>query len=166
MERLLFRNLRPLYGWLFIFSWFAILLLVTSVFIRDGGIVAHPFRAFVILFFWGVGGWFAINALARPVVSVWQNDVHDWLVIRRWLWTHDEQHVDPDRLPAPVIEEEDDGDSGCQYRCMLTTPGGIVAFSEHVRPEKAALSRDRMAFLIRSARAKAPLGNPPVGGFR
>jgi len=156
MERLLFRNLRPLYGWLFVIAWFAILLFVTSVFVRDGGIAADPFRMIVILFFWGTGCWFAIRAFARPVVSVWQNGAGDWLVTRRWLWTHDVQHIDPDRLPSPVIEEEDDGEGGPQYRCLLSTPGGSIAFSEHAKREKAALSRDRMTFLIRSARSKMP----------
>jgi len=50
MERLLFRNLRPLYNWLFIFAWFAVLVFSTSISIREG-LIAHPFRAFVILFF-------------------------------------------------------------------------------------------------------------------
>lgn len=155
MKRLLFRNLRPLYDWFFIFAWFAVLAFSTLISIREG-LAAHPFRAAIILFFWALGGWLAIHAFKRPIVSVWQKEPHDWLVKRRWLWTHDEQHVDPDRLAAPIIEEGDDGEGGRQYRCLLTMPGGSVSFSEHVKQEKAALSRDRMAFLIRRARKEAP----------
>ncbi|MBW6423214.1 hypothetical protein KX729_17285 [Rhizobium sp. XQZ8] len=155
MERLLFRNMRPFYGWLLIFAWFAVLAFSTLISIREG-LAVHPFRALIILFFWGLGGWLAIHAFNRPIVSVWQRDPHDWLVKRRWLWTYDEQHVDPDRLAAPIIEEGDDGEGGRQYRCLLSMPGGAVSFSEHVKQEKAALSRDRMAFLIRRARTEAP----------
>jgi|GEM_PF-2630074 len=159
MERLLFRNLRPMYGWLFIAAWFAILVLMTWAFFRNGGIVQEPFRALIISFFWGLGGWLAFGALSRPIVSVRQGSDGNWIVIRRWLWTHDEERVDPDRLPAPTIDAESDGEGGMHYHCLLQTPEhGSVEFSEHLKLDKAALARDRMAFLIRNARAKMPGG--------
>lgn len=159
MERLLFRNLRPLYSWLLIVAWFAILVFITWVFLRDGGAARDPFRALVIAFFWGVGCWMAVCSFARPIVSVWQSGPGDWLVTRRWLWTHDEQHVNPDRLPPPVIETDRDGEGGGQYFCLLETPEGPIAFCEHDQREKAAQERDRMASLIRNAQTKMPLGN-------
>lgn len=156
MERLLFRNLRPLYSWLFVALWFAILVLITWIFFRERTVMSEPFRALIIAFFWGLGCWLAIHAFTRPIVSVWQNAAGDWMVRRRWLWTHDEQRIDPERLPSPDIAEESDGEGGIHYSCLLRTPNGPVTFSEHVRREKAALARDRMAFLIRRARTKMP----------
>ncbi len=167
MERLLFRNLRPLYGWLFIVAWFAILVLMTWVFLRDSGISQEPFRALTIAFFWGLGCWLAFGALTRPIVSVRQKSDGSWIVIRRWPWTHDEERIDPDRLPAPTIDAESDGEGGMHYRCLLKTPEhGPVEFSEHLKLDNAALARDRMALLIRSARTRTPRNTPPLPGSR
>ena len=157
MERLLFRNLRPLYGWLFVVAWFAILGLMTWVFFRNSGVAQEPFKALILAFFWGLGGWLASGSLSRPIVSVRQESDGSWIVTRRWLWTHDEERIDPDRLPSPTVEAESDGEGGMHYRCLLKTPEhGSVEFSEHLKLDRAALARDRMASLIRSARTKMP----------
>ena len=167
MERLLFRNMRPLYGWLFVVAWFAILILMTFVFFRDSGVAQEPFRALILAFFWGLGGWLASGSFARPIVSVRQDNDGSWIVTRRWLWTHDEERIDPGRLSPPTIEVESDGEGGMHYRCLLKTPEhGSVEFSEYPKLDKAALARDRMASLIRNARTRTPGNTPPLPGSR
>ncbi len=144
MTRLLFRNLYPLYEWLFSIAWCAISAATAFVAFRKQNIATDPSAAAVAVIFSLIGVLFLIKFLQVPVISIWDDGGDDWLIVRRWLWKVKTVRVNRRNLPMPAMEEESDNEGGKIYRCLLRTSAGSVEFGRYRRRERAQLTCDKM----------------------
>jgi len=144
MTRLLFQNLHPLYEWLLSVAWCVISITIRIVAFRKQNMAADPTSAAVPVVFTVIGAYFLIKSVRVPIISIWDEGNDDWLVVRRWLWKVETEHVNRQNLPMPAIEEESDNEGGKIYRCLLRIPAGSVEFGTYRRRERAQLTCDKM----------------------
>jgi hypothetical protein len=148
MARLLFRNLYPLYEWLFSIAWCAISTATAFVAFRNQNIDADPSAAAVAVIFSLIGAFFLIKFVQVPIISIWDDGGDDWLIVRRWLWKVETIRVNRLKLPMPAMEEESDNEGGKIYRCLPRTSAGSVEFSRYRRREPAQLTCDKMRMAL------------------
>jgi hypothetical protein len=81
-------------------------------------------------------------------MSIWEEGGDNWLIVRRWLWKVQKEHVNRQLLPMPAIEEESDNEGGKIYRCLLRTSAGRVEFGIYRRRERAEAACDKMRNIL------------------
>ncbi|NTE89623.1 hypothetical protein [Agrobacterium rubi] len=144
MTRVLFRNLHPLYGWLFSIAWCAISIAIAIVFFLKQNLTADPMGAAIAIVFPLTAPFVLARFLQVPVISIWEKSNDDWLITRRWPWKVETEQVDRRSLPMPTIEHESDNEGGVKYRCLLRLTKGVIEFAKYRRREQAELACDRM----------------------
>jgi hypothetical protein len=100
-----------------------------------------------------------LKPLQTPMVSIWQEDGDDWLIVRRWLWKVERENVNRHRLPMPTIEEGTDGEGGKDHHCRLRIPSGVIEFGTHRRREGAERICERMRSLLKEESAHGARSN-------
>jgi len=150
MTRVLFRNLHPLYGWLFSIACCAISIAIAIVFFLKQSLTTDPTGAIVLLFLL-IAPWILVNFLKVPIISIWAKGNDDWLIVRRWLWKVETEHVVRQGLPMPWIEEQRDNEGGVKYRCLLRLTNGVIEFAKYRQREQAELACDRMRKALRGS---------------
>jgi hypothetical protein len=148
MKRLLFRNLHPLYGWMFSVSWAAIAISFAIVFYLKGSVASDPLGALIAVVFFLISPWVVFRFFQVPMISIWEGEGDDWVIVRRWLWKHVLEQVRRESLPMPTVEEESDGDGGKHYLCLLRLPTGAVQFGKYHRRHQAERTCDQMRAAI------------------
>lgn len=119
------RNNMAIVGWIFMSIWMGMLLLITWLFVRDGGF--HQFDPLVetgiMLLFWvfGLGG--SAELFGRPRVRfVIEGGEVD--VTERWLLRSRHETFPLADLAEPKLISDRDSDGDPYYRCGLVLPSG------------------------------------------
>ena len=134
-----YRNDKAVFLWGFMAVWLAMLVAMTYVAVRDGGIPGSRWGVPVLALFWlfGIGAARWAATFSRVRVTLTADGV---LVRERFPFHAIEKRYRSRDLAAPRIDESKDSDGDPYFSCVLALPGGrrvAVAESGH-RPEVEA----------------------------
>lgn len=148
MNRLLFRNLNPLYSWILAIAWCAISNYAAIVLLLSKSVTTDVIAKMIVVLFLLIEPFIFLKFTQIPIVYIWEEGCDNWLIVRRWLWKVQKEHVNPQFLPMPEIEEEGDNEGGKIYRCLLRTSAGRVEFGSYRRRERAEVVCDKMRNIL------------------
>ncbi|AHG43602.1 hypothetical protein N018_12745 [Pseudomonas syringae CC1557] len=148
MNRVLFRNLNALYSWTVAIAWCAISnYAAIALLLNKSGTTDVTVQTIVILFLL-IEPFIFFKFTQPPIISIWEEGSDNLLIVRRWLWKVQKEHVNRQLLPMPAIEEESDNEGGKIYRCLLRTSADRVEFGTYRRRERAEVACDRMRKIL------------------
>jgi len=141
------RNNIAVFGWLFMSVWMGFLVLITYIFVRDGGF--HQFNPLaetgVMLMFWvfGLGGCGELFGHARVRVTV---DAGGVLVEERYFLRRRTARVRAADVVLSEVRETKDSEGDPYFVCALTLPSGrSVTVAESNDRQTVEATRQRLA---------------------
>lgn len=129
-------NNTPIFGWVFMFLWMAMLCVFTWLAIRDGGIPghSHEFSALIFGLFWifGVGGCRFMLSIPRVRASAGADGLR---LEEIWLWKKQSFVLGSAAAQQLRIVDDKDDDGAPYFKCEVRLPDDrvIVLKESHAR---------------------------------
>jgi hypothetical protein len=147
---LIIRNNAPIIGWVFAGLWFGMLLVFTTLYVREGGFGQFPpaIEAGIMLVFWLIGVAGLGPLLFKPRTRLTLTRGHA-LLRRAWILRSSEDPIPRSTLAAAIIIHDKEGDDDPTYRLSVAlTPDDRLSLKDSGDLAKLEALRQRILALL------------------